>query len=104
MAQELQLDQLPEGSDEQDNMNRVRTWINCFCVDGSHATQFGKMAMVKLDDYLIRTTARDWYKSPSNAPYDIGLCAYAELLLLMAQFRRAHGLKVAQDDDLKVCN
>lgn len=92
LAQELQLDQLPTGPDEQANYNLIRTWMNCFCVDGSHATQFGKMAMVKLDDYLVRKMARVWYKSPTAGPYDIGLCGYSELLLLMARFRKACGV------------
>ena len=98
LAQELQLDQTPEGPDQQLNSNVIRTWMNCFCVDGSHATQFGKMAMVKLDDYLCRNMARVWYKWPSSGPYDIGLCGYAELLLLMARFRRACGVNGLTSD------
>lgn len=47
--------------------------------------------MVKLDDYLVRTSVRSWYKSLDNAPYDIGLCAYTEMLLLLAEFRKSTG-------------
>ena len=73
-------------------MNRVRTWLNCFCVDSSQAAQCGKMSMVKSDDHLVRTSVRHWYKSPDNAPYDIGLCAYAEMLSLLSEFRKSTGL------------
>lgn len=102
LAQELQLDKPPTGLNEQNNLNCVRTWINCFCVDSSHATQFGKMAMVTLNDNLVRSTVRTWYKSPNSAPYDIGLCAYADLLLLMAQFRLTCCKKETRPDDAEV--
>lgn len=91
MAQEIGLDKPPTGTDIRENLNRTRTWINTFCVDGSHATQFGKMPMVQLNDYLVRKSVRTWYTSLDSAPYDIGLCAYAELLLHMIQYRRGMG-------------
>ena len=89
LALELQLDKPSERLDERTRSNYVRTWINAFCVDGSHAIQFGKPTMVESSDYLIRKVARFWHKSPNGSPYDIGLCAYAETLLLMMQFRKA---------------
>ena len=91
MALEIGLDKPPTGPDIRENLNRTRTWINAFCVDGSHSTQFGKMPMVRLDDYLVRHNVRTWYMSLDNAPYDIGLCAYAELLLHMMQYRETIG-------------
>lgn len=47
--------------------------------------------MVDLDDYLVRTSVRSWYKSVESAPYDIALCAHAEMLLLLAEFRKSTG-------------
>ena len=91
MALEIGLDRSPSDTDIRENLNRTRTWINAFCVDGSHATQFGKMPMVKLNDFLVRKSVRNWYTSLDSAPYDIGLCAYAELLLHMIQYRRSMG-------------
>jgi hypothetical protein len=90
---------MPSGPDERENFNRIRTWLNCFSVDKAHAAQFGKMHMVSLDDQVIRKTLRTWYKSnPTlNAPYDSGLCAYTEMLLLLAKFRHATGF----DNDLQ---
>ena len=91
MAQEIGLDKPPTGPDIRENLNRVRTWLNTFCVDGSHATQFGKMPMVKFDDYIARKFPRTWYTSLDSAPYDIGLCAYAEVLVRMMEHRRSLG-------------
>lgn len=85
------MDKPQTSPDIRQNINRTRAWLNTYCVDGSHATQFGKMPMVKLDDYIVRTSARSWYKSVDSAPYDIALCGYAELLMLMANFRQALG-------------
>ena len=91
MAMELGLNQPPsDPCDEREALNRTRTWLNCYCVDGSHAIQFGKMPMLPLDDYLARTS-RNWYKSsPMNTPFDVHLCAYVQIILIMAQWRRAN--------------
>lgn len=88
MATELGLNQPPPPDcDEREALNRTRTWLNCYCVDGSHATQFGKLPMLSLDDYLARTS-RNWYKeSPLNTPYDVHLCAYVQILIHMAKWR-----------------
>ncbi|KAJ4488126.1 fungal-specific transcription factor domain-containing protein [Lentinula aciculospora] len=88
MALELEL-HLPPPSDcdEREALNRTRTWLNCYCVDGSHAIQFGKMPMLRLDDYMART-CQDWYRSsPMNTPYDVHLVAYVRILLIMAKWR-----------------
>ncbi|KAJ3545622.1 hypothetical protein NM688_g5606 [Phlebia brevispora] len=89
LAQEIDLHKPPTGSDEQDNVNRLRTWMNCFTVDRSHATQFGKVPALGKDDCLVRNITRTLYKNLASSPYDIALCAYAELFLLMAQFQEA---------------
>ena len=52
--------------------------------------------MINLDDYLVRASVRTWYKSKNSAPYDIGLCAHAEMLLLLVEFRNTIGFS----DDL----
>ena len=67
-------------------MNRVRTWLNCYCVDASHATQFGKPAMLDVDDYMAGS-CRNWYMQPGNLSIDVHLVAYVELSKLMRQFR-----------------
>lgn len=88
MALELELNQPPPDSiDERERLNRTRTWLNCYCVDGSHAIQFGKMPMLRLDDYVARAS-RHWYRSSRmNAPFDVHLCAYVQIIILMAGWR-----------------
>ncbi|KIK59748.1 hypothetical protein GYMLUDRAFT_44187 [Collybiopsis luxurians FD-317 M1] len=90
MAQELELNlPPPPDCDEREALNRTRTWLNCYCVDGSHAIQFGKLPMLRLDDYMARTS-QDWYRSsPMNTAYDVHLCAYVQILILMAEWRSA---------------
>ncbi|KAJ7740684.1 fungal-specific transcription factor domain-containing protein [Mycena maculata] len=89
MAIELGLNQPPPPlCDERESLNRTRTWLNCYCVDASHAIQFGKMPMLGLDDYVARSS-QDWYKSSKlNGPFDVHLCAYVNIILLMAEWRR----------------
>ncbi|KAF8654088.1 hypothetical protein AX16_003621 [Volvariella volvacea WC 439] len=88
MAMELQLNQPPiHNCGERERLNRVRTWLNCYCVDGSHAIQFGKLPMLRLDDYMA-AHSQDWYKSsPLNISYDVHLCAYVEILIFMSGWR-----------------
>ncbi|THU99310.1 hypothetical protein K435DRAFT_751881 [Dendrothele bispora CBS 962.96] len=92
MALELDLHHPPPPHcDKREALNRVRTWLNCYCVDGSHAIQFGKMPMLRLDDWMARTT-QEWYKeSPMNLPFDVHLCAYVQIILIMAQWRSLIG-------------
>ncbi|KAK7043609.1 hypothetical protein VNI00_008220 [Paramarasmius palmivorus] len=88
MAIELELDQPPPPDcDERQALNRTRTWLNCYCVDGSHAIQFGKLPMLRLDGYLARTS-QNWYRSSlMNIAYDIHLCAYVQMIVIMARWR-----------------
>lgn len=88
MAMELKLNQPPPPElSERERLNQVRTWLNCYCVDGSHAIQFGKMPMLRLDDFLARSSTH-WYRSSSmNTPLDVHLVAYVQILLIMAKWR-----------------
>ncbi|KAJ7905417.1 fungal-specific transcription factor domain-containing protein [Mycena olivaceomarginata] len=88
MAIALGLNQPPPPlCDERESLNRTRTWLNCYCVDASHAIQFGKVPMLELDDYIARSS-RDWYQSSNlNGPFDVHLCAYVSLILLMVEWR-----------------
>ncbi|KDQ60686.1 hypothetical protein JAAARDRAFT_124881, partial [Jaapia argillacea MUCL 33604] len=94
LAMELDLNQPPPPTiAERERLNRTRTWLNCFCVDASHATQYGKPPMVNLtDDFIACQSRNSWYKeSPLNLLYDIHLCGYVDILLLMAKFRSIVG-------------
>jgi len=88
MAIELELNQPPPTTcDEREALDRVRTWLNCYCVDGSHAIQFGKMPMLHLDDYLARNSSNWHCSSPFNTQFDVHLCAYVQMILHMAKWR-----------------
>ena len=91
MAIELGLDKTPPSScDERESLNRIRTWLNCFCVDYSHSVQFGKCKAIQ-NDYLAKSSW-DWYRSSSfNLPFDVHLCAYVQLNILMAEWRSLVG-------------
>ncbi|TFK55165.1 hypothetical protein OE88DRAFT_1006449 [Heliocybe sulcata] len=81
LATELRLNQ-PQPSTSPAALNNTRTWLNVFCVDASHATQYGKLPMVRLqDDYVARHSAGWWQSSERNLHYDIHLCGYVDLLL-----------------------
>lgn len=90
MGLELKLhEHPPPGTDDRECANRIRTWLNCFCVDGAHATAFGKLPMSSLDDAVSRSCT-DWYRSSRfNLPFDLQLVAYVDIIALMAQFRKA---------------
>ncbi|THH09165.1 hypothetical protein EW145_g2214 [Phellinidium pouzarii] len=71
----------------RDRLNRIRTWLNCYCVDASHATQFGKPAMLDVEDYVARN-CREWYhSSPFNLAIDVHLVSYVEVSRVMRHFR-----------------
>jgi transcriptional regulatory protein LEU3 len=91
MAIELGLNQPPPPDlDERQKLNRMRTWLNCFCADVSHSIQFGKIPIISAtDDYLaLREPQTWWHRSAMNLPYDVHLCAYVELIIIMATWRR----------------
>jgi hypothetical protein len=46
--------------EEREMLNRTRTWMICFNIDRSTATQFGKPSAIK-ENYITRHSA-DWYK------------------------------------------
>ncbi|KIY69992.1 hypothetical protein CYLTODRAFT_420192 [Cylindrobasidium torrendii FP15055 ss-10] len=87
MALELGLDKTRPGHD-QESTNRIRTWLNCFCADGSHAIQFGKMPMLRLDDPLA-LNSQNWYQlSEYNILFDVHLCAYVQVIVIMERWRK----------------
>lgn len=103
LAEELKLNEPPRDDDFADmdskemmgwgrelalrkRMNRIRTWLNCYCVDASHATQFGKPAMLDVEDYIART-CKEWYTSPYSLSIDVHLVAYVDVSRVVRHFR-----------------
>jgi hypothetical protein len=47
------------------------------------------MPMLRLDDYVARNS-RHWYKTSSmNIPFDVHLCGYVQIIILVAEWRSA---------------
>ncbi|KAK0503182.1 fungal-specific transcription factor domain-containing protein [Armillaria luteobubalina] len=92
MALELGLNKPPPPQcSEREAMDRTRTWLNCYCADASHAIQFGKIPMISLDDHMA-VHSDGWYKaSRKNLPFDVHLCAYVQIIVIMARWRKSIG-------------
>lgn len=89
MALDLGLDRpVPLECSTRDRLNRERTWLNCFCVDSSHAIQYGKTPMLSHDNYLARSSASWYASSPKNLPIDVHLCGYVQILQIMGEWHR----------------
>ena len=103
LALELKLNEPCDHSvNERERLNRMRTWLNCYCVDASHATQFGKPAMIAVEDYVARQS-RNWYRtSQLNLPMDIHLVAYVEVLQTMGRFKKDAGDLSTNNDAVAV--
>ncbi|KAI0787822.1 hypothetical protein C8Q74DRAFT_1315611 [Fomes fomentarius] len=69
-------------------LNRTRMWLNCYNMDRSYASQYGKAPIINNADYIANHT-EFWYKSsPYNIPdIDIHLCAYNSELKVLADYR-----------------
>ncbi|KAH7915024.1 fungal-specific transcription factor domain-containing protein, partial [Hygrophoropsis aurantiaca] len=88
LARELGLDDNPPASlDEREKLNRTRTWLNCFCVDGSYSTQSAKLPMISRNDYMA-FQSRNWYiSSPLNLTVDAHLCWYVHAITAMLEYQ-----------------
>ncbi|KAF9453407.1 hypothetical protein P691DRAFT_694680 [Macrolepiota fuliginosa MF-IS2] len=68
-------------------LNRTRIWLNCYNLDRSTGSQYGKPPIISNTDYVANHSA-DWYQSsPYNLEhFDIHICAYNAELRVMAKF------------------
>lgn len=90
MAKDLGLDKPPPSDcPESEKANRIRTWLNCYCVDESHSIQYGKLPTIRYDDFLARSLISWYNSSPCNTAYDVHLCGYVEILSVIAGWRSA---------------
>ena len=69
-------------------LNRTRVWLNCYNLDRSFSSQYGKAPIINNLDY-VACHSEFWYKSsPYNIPdIDIHLCAYNAELKVLADYR-----------------
>ncbi|KAG5354121.1 hypothetical protein C0989_007482 [Termitomyces sp. Mn162] len=77
-------------------LNRTRVWLNCFNLDRSTGSQYGKPPIINPADYMANHSENWWKSSPYNMKnFDIHLCAYNAELKVMADFIR----KIYSDPD-----
>jgi hypothetical protein len=68
-------------------LNRTRVWLNCFNLDRSTGSEYGKPPIIKNTDYVANHSESWWSSSPYNLPhFDIHICAYNAELKVMARF------------------
>ncbi|KAG6876221.1 hypothetical protein C0993_004878 [Termitomyces sp. T159_Od127] len=68
-------------------LNRTRVWLNCFNLDRSTGSQYGKPPIISSADYMANHSENWWRSSPYNMKnFDIHLCAYNAELKVMAGF------------------
>ncbi|KAJ7494661.1 hypothetical protein B0H11DRAFT_2156005 [Mycena galericulata] len=68
-------------------LNRTRVWLNCFNLDRSTGSQYGKAPTISNNDYMANHSEDWWRSSPYNMPnFDIHICAYNSELKVMAAF------------------
>ncbi|KAJ3568477.1 hypothetical protein NP233_g5683 [Leucocoprinus birnbaumii] len=68
-------------------LNRTRIWLNCFNLDRSTGSQYGKPPIINNADYVANHST-EWYKSSEYniEHFDIHICAYNAELRVMASF------------------
>ncbi|THH27690.1 hypothetical protein EUX98_g6498 [Antrodiella citrinella] len=90
VAMDLNLHQVPPPKptnerQEREQLNGVRMWMNCFILDRSISTYYGRPPTIK-EDYVIRNVSK-WYNSSQyNSPCDIGISAYCAMLQITTRF------------------
>ena len=68
-------------------LNRTRIWLNCFNLDRSTGSQYGKPPTIGNTDYTANHSDNWWHSSPHNMKhFDIHISAYNAELRLMSKF------------------
>ncbi|KIY44020.1 hypothetical protein FISHEDRAFT_52517 [Fistulina hepatica ATCC 64428] len=69
-------------------LNRTRVWINCYNLDRSTGSQYGRPPVINQMDY-VANHSEDWWRSSQYnlTSFDIHLCAYNADLRIMSEFR-----------------
>ncbi|KAK0214506.1 hypothetical protein IW262DRAFT_1406602 [Armillaria fumosa] len=92
IATALRLNQTPKltsatETEEREYLNRVRVWQFCFLLDQGIAIHIGKPSSCTMKDDTIIRQPEEWYRqSLYNLDYDVYLCGYNVLVLIVARF------------------
>ncbi|KAI0694595.1 hypothetical protein BC835DRAFT_1274282 [Cytidiella melzeri] len=69
-------------------LNRTRAWLNCFNLDRSTGSQYGKAPIISNMDYVANHSHQWWNSSPYNLKgFDIQLAGYNAELSILGKFR-----------------
>ncbi|KAF7312328.1 Zn(2)-C6 fungal-type domain-containing protein [Mycena indigotica] len=81
-------------SHAREMLNRTRVWLNCFNLDRSTGSQYGKTPTISNADYMANHSEDWWRSSPYNMRnFDIHTCAYN------SELRNVDFERVASDTD-----
>lgn len=68
-------------------LNRTRVWLNCFNLDRSTGSQYGKKPIIDNADFVANHSGHWWESSEYNMKnFDIQICGYNAELRVMAEF------------------
>lgn len=69
-------------------LNRTRVWLNCYNVDRSMGSQYGRAPTIPNHDW-IASHSEDWWKSSDQniKGFDIHISAYTSELRVVSKFR-----------------
>ena len=68
-------------------LNRTRAWLNCFNLDRSYGSQYGKPQIINNADYVANHSQEWWKISEHNMEhFDIHTCAYTSELRVLSDF------------------
>ena len=71
-------------------LNRTRAWLNCFNLDRSTGSQYGKGPIISNTDYVANRSGEWWNSSAYNMKgFDIHLACYNADLTILGRFREA---------------
>ncbi|KAL0572188.1 hypothetical protein V5O48_009783, partial [Marasmius crinis-equi] len=71
----------------REQLNRTRVWINCFNLDRSTSSQYGKRPIISSIDYIATHSETWWSSSEYNMKnFDIQICCYNAELKIMGKF------------------
>ncbi|KAG7089735.1 hypothetical protein E1B28_011389 [Marasmius oreades] len=71
----------------REQLNRTRVWINCFNLDRSTSSQYGKRPIISSIDFIANHSENWWGSSEYNLKdFDIQLCCYNAELKVIGKF------------------
>ncbi|KAL0578178.1 hypothetical protein V5O48_003809 [Marasmius crinis-equi] len=71
----------------REQLNRTRVWINCFNLDRSMSSQYGRRPIISSGDYISNHVERWWSLSDYNIKnFDIHTCCYSAELNVVGKF------------------